>query len=329
VAGAPQPLPDGLAQAFGAPMGRVWPLRVRGDLLGALVTEDLPRGSRRQSILDGIAHQLAMAMESARLARDLAEQQRLENELEVARDIQASFLPKECPHVAGWEVDAFWHAARQVGGDFYDFIPLQVVSDEPLWGIVMADVAGKGVPAALFMAMSRTILRSVAINRVSPAATLMRVNQLIVTEARSELFVSVFYGVWRPHSGRFVYANAGHNAPLWVNGQGEVRPLAGRGVVLGAMDDAQYTEAEIHLQPGEMLLLYTDGLTEAINSAEEEFGGERVRGLLHSAWQADASAQSTLERLAGAVQAFSGPTGMFDDVTMALIKRTAAKAPGA
>jgi serine phosphatase RsbU (regulator of sigma subunit) len=186
----------------------------------------------------------------------------------------------------------------------------------------MADVAGKGVPAALFMAMSRTLLRSAAINRVSPAATLTRVNQLIVTEARSDLFVSVFYGVWAPQSGRFVYANAGHNAPLWVNGAGEVRPLAGHGVVLGALDDAEYQETEVSLQPGELLLLFTDGLTEAINAAEEEFGGERVRALLREAWQANAPADHTLARLAEAVQTFSGSSEMFDDVTMALLKRT-------
>jgi len=262
-------------------------------------------------------------MESAQLASELAAQQRMENELEVARGIQASFLPKECPSVPGWDVAAFWHVARQVGGDFYDFIPLRTPTGEPHWGIVMADVAGKGVPAALFMAMSRTILRSVAINRVSPAATLTRVNQLIVTEAASELYVSLFYGVWAPKSGRFVYANAGHNPPFLVTRTGEVKPLPGHGVVLGALEDAQYEETELHLQPRDMLLLFTDGLTEAINTAEDEYGEERVREHLRNAWQADASAGSALEVLAAGLQAFAGSSGMIDDVTMVLLKRTA------
>ncbi len=316
-------LPAYLAEALGGPTGLVWPLYARGDVLGALVIEGEVDLGRRQSILDGIAHQLAMAMESARLTDELAEQQRLELELDVARDIQASFLPKACPQAPGWDICSYWRAARQVGGDFYDFIPLRASPGETRWGIVVADVAGKGVPAALFMAMSRTILRSAAASRISPAATLTRVNQLIVTEARSDLFVTIFYGVWEPQTGRFVYANAGHNEPLCVDRAGHIRPLAGHGVVLGALDEVEYAEHEMHLQPGDRLLLFTDGLTDAVNTAEEEFGLGRVQARLREAQAQGYSAEATLNGLAAAVVDFAGAMGTFDDVTMVLIHRRA------
>jgi serine phosphatase RsbU (regulator of sigma subunit) len=322
VTARPVALPPVLAQAFGTELGMVWPLRARGDLLGALVLEGLPDLGRRQTILDGIAHQLAMAMESARLARDAAAQQRLQHELDVARGIQASFIPNECPWAPGWELCASWQVAQQVGGDFYDFIPLRADPGQQRWGIVIADVAGKGVPAALYMAMSRTIVRSAAISRVSPAATLTRVNQLILNDTRSDLFVTMFYGVWEPATGRFAYANAGHNPPLSVTAAGAVRPLPGGGMVLGVMEDIQYAEHETHLQPGELLLLYTDGLTEAINGAEEQFGLDRVYAHLGEAQRGGDGAEAALARLSKAVQSYAGPAGMFDDVTMVALRRT-------
>ncbi|MBI4631854.1 MAG: GAF domain-containing protein [Chloroflexi bacterium] len=213
-------LPPDLASAFGCDQGMVWSLWARGELLGALVVEQGHALGKRLQILDGIAHQLSMAMENARLAREVAVQQRLEREMEVGRDIQASFLPDACPLVEGWSVCAYWQAARQVGGDFYDFIQLRPDDDgNERWGIVIADVADKGVPAALFMALSRTLLRSVAINRISPATTLERVNQLILSDARSNLFVTIFYAVWTPRTGQLVYANGGHNPPLLIRAQ--------------------------------------------------------------------------------------------------------------
>jgi sigma-B regulation protein RsbU (phosphoserine phosphatase) len=224
--------------------------------------------SRRMSILSGIAHQLSLAMENARLAREVTLRERMEREMELGRDIQASFLPDACPVVPGWEVCSFWRAARQVGGDFYDFIPLRGHDGGERWGVVIADVADKGVPAALFMALSRTLLRTVGINRVSPADTLTRVNELILSDARTDLFVTVFYAVWEPGTGRLAYAVAGHNPPVWVSADGETRTLRGTGLPLGVIDEAQYDEHEIHLHPGDALLLYTDGLTDAMKGLQ-------------------------------------------------------------
>ena len=312
-------LPDILAELFGGPSCYVWPLRARGDVLGALVTEAQPLLGRRLTILNGIAHQLAMAMENARLMRDVALQERLEHELVVGRDIQASFLPQSCPQPPGWEISAYWRAARQVGGDFYDFIQLAPGENGPRWGIVIADVADKGVPAALFMALSRTLLRTVAINRVSPANTLARVNDLILADARSEQFVTVFYGVLEPATGLFRYSIGGHNPPVLVRCNAGAGTVPGRGIALGVLEQMLFTEQDIWMQPGDSLLLYTDGLTEAVNAQNEEFGLARV--LAGANEQRGASAQTILDGMSAAVDAHASGVEVFDDLTMVVIKR--------
>jgi GAF domain-containing protein len=313
-------LPNGIAQALEIRVAMIWPLKTRGDLLGVLLVEHTPLLGRRLSILNGIAQQLAMAMENARLSREVAAQQRLERELELGRDIQASFLPDACPTFPNWEVCSYWHLARQVGGDFYDFIPLPPSPEgRARWGIVIADVADKGVPAALFMALSRTLLRTVAINRVQPALTLMRTNQLIMADARSSQFVTAFYGVWEPDGGKFCYATGGHNMPVWVSADGVARILPGRGAALGVFEEANYQEYSVDFQPGDVMLLYTDGLTDAVNFEKEEFGLNRVKEVMVQA-RAE-SAANILEMLAASVKAHTGGMEAFDDLTMVALKR--------
>jgi serine phosphatase RsbU (regulator of sigma subunit) len=311
-------LPPDLAQAFGQPACNAWPLRARGDVLGVLAVEVVPMAGRL-GILNGIAYQLAMAMENARLGTELAQQQRLERELEVGRDIQATFLPQSYPQEPGWELSALWRAARQVGGDFYDFIPLRPGLAGSRWGVVIADVADKGVPAALFMALSRTLLRTVAISRVSPADTLRRVNELILSDARSEQFVTIFYGVWEPSSGRFRYAVGGHNPPVWATAEGQVRTLPGRGAALGVLDRADYREHEVLLEPGDSLLLYTDGLTDAVNGQMREFGLPGVLSVVRRSYQAPAP--EMLEAVRAAVEAHVSGVEAYDDMTMVVLKR--------
>ncbi len=315
-------LPDRLAKVFGLETCLIWPLWARGDLLGVLVVEPVRETSRRMSILSGIAHQLSLAMENARLAREVTLRERMEREMELGRDIQASFLPDACPVVPGWEVCSFWRAARQVGGDFYDFIPLRAHDGGERWGIVIADVADKGVPAALFMALSRTLLRTVGISRVSPADTLTRVNELILSDARTDLFVTVFYAVWEPGTGRLAYSVGGHNPPVWVSADGEMRLLRGTGLPLGVIAEAQYDEHEIHLHPGDVLLLYTDGLTDAVNAGEEEFGMHRVCEVLRDAHHRAAS--EIVDALEASVRAHVGAVEAFDDLTMVVVKRSPA-----
>lgn len=313
------PLPEPLAVALSSAIGLIWPLRARGDLLGALVIAHTPYlGERRLNLLNGIAHQLAMAMESERLAREVLEQQRLEREIELGRDIQASFLPSECPSGPNWQLSALWRAARQVSGDFYDFIALRPRDGHPRWGIVIADVSDKGVPAALFMALSRTLIRSAAISRVSPATTLTRVNARLFADVRSEQFVTVFYAVWEPDTRLLTYANGGHNPPLLASAAGSIRPLPGRNMALGVLEDAEYTERTVKLEPGDVLLLYTDGLTDAINQQGEEFGLHGVQAALASARHEPGPV--IVQRLSEAVEHFTGPVEAFDDLTLVALK---------
>jgi serine phosphatase RsbU (regulator of sigma subunit) len=207
-----------------------------------------------------------------------------------------------------------------VGGDFYDFFQLQAGADGARWGVVIADVADKGVPAALFMAMSRTLLRTVAIGRVEPADTLRRVNELIFSDARSDQFVTVAYGVLEPTTGQYTYAIAGHNPPIWVHADGSAATVPGRGVALGVLDHIRYDAQALRLEQGDSLLLYTDGLTEAVNSALEEFGLERVLAVAR-AHHSD-SAQGLLQALTEAVAAHVGEAEVFDDLTIVVVKRT-------
>ncbi|MBL8056781.1 MAG: SpoIIE family protein phosphatase, partial [Anaerolineales bacterium] len=314
-------LTGALAEAFGGELAMVWPLWARRDLRGALVVAHVGGLGRRRSILDGIAHQLAMAMENAALAAELTQQQRIEREMELGRDIQASFLPEACPQAPGWDMAAFWRSARLVGGDFYDFIRLRSTDGVERWGIGVADVSDKGVPAALFMALSRTLLRSAAIHRTSPAATLTRVNELILADARSQQFVTVYYAIWEPATGRLLYANAGHNPPVLVTAaDGEARILPARGAALGVFAEYLYTEHELYFQPGDTLLFYTDGLTDAINAEREDFGLERVKAVVRAARSLPAA--SIVDTLAQTVDYHVAGVEAFDDMTMVVLKRT-------
>lgn len=317
------PLAGPLAAAFGGELAMVWPLWARRDLRGALMVEHVGGLGRRQSILDGIAHQLAMVMENAALAAELTQQHRLERELELGRDIQASFLPEACPQAPGWDLAAFWRSARLVGGDFYDFIRLRTRDGVERWGIAVADVSDKGVPAALFMALSRTLLRSAAMSRPSPAATLTRVNELILADARSQQFVTMFYGVWEPATGRFLHANAGHNPPVLVTAaDGVAQILPARGAALGVFAEYLYQDHELLFQPGDTLLLYTDGLTDAINAEREDFGLARVKAVLAAARGLPAA--SIVDTLAQTVDYHVGDVEAFDDMTMVVLKRAEA-----
>ena len=231
-------------------------------------------------------------------------------------------MPDGSPNIPGCSVATFWQAARQVGGDFYDFLPL----DDDKWGIVIADVADKGVPAALFMAVSRTILRTVAFSREDPAHVLMRTNEIIAREARSDLFVTVFYGVWDPATERFTYANAGHNPPLLLQPNGAFQQLPGHGIALGVLPETHMRSQSMQLRPGETIILYTDGVTEALNEDFDEFGLERLQVAARAA--ARRPAADIISHITGNIRDHTGQTPQFDDMTLIILKRHSMK-PGA
>jgi sigma-B regulation protein RsbU (phosphoserine phosphatase) len=203
-----------------------------------------------------------------------------------------------------------------VGGDFYDFMQL---SNGNI-GIAIADVADKGVPAALFMALSRTLMRATSMSGRTPSDALRRTNTLILSDARSDLFVTVFYGLLHPRSGTFSYANAGHNPPIWLNVRtGEAQHLWLHGMALGVTPDVQLAEESLILEPGDVLVLYTDGVTEALNSADEEFGVGRLERATRA--NADRSAEEIVQAIQAAVDDFAGNIPPFDDFTLVVLKR--------
>ncbi len=301
----------------------VMPLIAEGRSIGALVI-DMRRPRRLNEdetrFLRLMANQAAIAIEKARLHREAVRQQRLEEELEVSREIQRSMLPGAAPDIPGWDFAATYEAARLVGGDFYDFftIPRHQVQ----LGMVIADVADKGIPAALFMALSRTVIRTVAISGRSPGSALMRANDVILNDTQSDLFLSVFYGRINVESGRLVYANAGHNPPLWFRAETHTfQKLDTHGIVLGVLEAIELEEDRVDIAPGDVLVLYTDGVTEAMGAAGEEFGLLRLQAVVAEAAEGGASARDILKAVVGAVGAFTSGLPQTDDFTLCVVRR--------
>jgi serine phosphatase RsbU (regulator of sigma subunit)/putative methionine-R-sulfoxide reductase with GAF domain len=304
------------------------PLVARSEILGVMFVDSKGTAQRFTdrwlNILTGIANQAAIAIEADFLRQTAVERERMERELEVARQIQVSFLPQSLPDLLAWDLAAHWQAARQVGGDFYDFFPLparpsSVRSNEQRWGVLIADVADKGVPAALFMALSRTLFRTVALTGRPPAEVARRANQLILSDARSDLFVTLFYAILEP-GGRVSYVSCGHHPPLLVRANsGEVIELRTPGIVLGAVDEDVFEDRETSLEPGDSLVLYTDGITEAINAEAKMFGRERLAELLRS--HAHHTAADLARIVCDGVADFVGDVPQSDDLAIVVVRR--------
>jgi serine phosphatase RsbU (regulator of sigma subunit) len=244
-----------------------------------------------------------------------AEKERVQKELEIAKGIQKSFLPESSPKIDGFDLAALNTPALEVGGDFYDFIPVSLDK----WGLVIADVSGKGVPAALFMALSRTMIRANATNNPTPSKVIRQANDMISEDVRSNMFVTLFYGVLDPVRKTLTYVNAGHNPPLVMGkSAGDIIMLATKGVALGLMTDVVFEEKEINLHPGDILLLYTDGVTEAINRKQELFGQDRISKIVEE--NKNLSAQNLINLIEKEVFTYSDGQPQFDDITLLLVK---------
>jgi sigma-B regulation protein RsbU (phosphoserine phosphatase) len=299
----------------------VMPLIAEGNSIGAMaVNTRRPRRLDEDEVrfLRLLTNQAAIAIEKTRLYHESLKRQRMVEELAVARQIQLDLLPTAPPVVLGWDFAAFYRPARMVGGDFYDFFDLPGKSEH--WGVIIADVADKGVASALYMALSRTVIRTTAFTGRSPASTLMRANTLILNDSQSDLFLSACYARLDTCTGRLIYCNAGHNPPLWLRaGHDEFRELTSRGIILGAFESIELEEHRVDVAPGDLLVFYTDGVTEAITSFEQEFGVERLREVV--AAHAQAGAQQVLEAIVDAVDDFAGGAPPADDLTLVVVKR--------
>jgi len=248
------------------------------------------------------------------LRRTTAEKERYTKELEIAKEIQDTFLPESTPDIPGIGIAAATIPAMEIGGDFYDFISL----GEGRWGITMADVSGKGISAALFMALSRTLLHVSGGTSSDPTSTVRQANQWIYEDGRSSMFVTVFYSVLDPAGMRFSYVNAGHNPPLLVRGDG-VEELGGsRGIALGVVPDVSIASSSLDLRHGDLLVLYTDGVTEAFNEINKAFGEERLRDYLRSSRAKPARA--VLDGLIAEIRRFTGTAAQSDDITLVVVK---------
>lgn len=255
------------------------PLIGQGELLGALYLgqrlSEQSYSADDRKLLNSLASSVAPAMKVAQLVKtqkaEAEERERIQQELEVAALIQHTLLPKELPSIPGWQIDAFYRPARAVGGDFYDFIDLGLGRQ----GVVIGDVTDKGVPAALVMATCRSMLRAAAQKHLSPSAVLAEVNEAIVDEIPPAMFVTCLYAVVDTAAGEVVFANAGHNLP-YVRTRDGVIELRATGMPLGLMRDMEYDEKVYRMSDGDVMVLTSDGITEAHNPGNEMYGFNRL-----------------------------------------------------
>ena len=250
------------------------------------------------------------------LAQEIRERERVEQEIHVARNIQQASLPKEVPELEGWEVSPQYRPAREVGGDFYDFLELP----KGRLGILVGDATGKGVPAALVMASARSMLRALAQTSNSPGHVLRRVNDPLVADIPANMFVTCFYAILEPENGNLTYANAGHDLPYLRRRGGECEELMARGMPLGLMPGMGYEEKETTLHVGEAALLYSDGLVEAHDPKGEMFGFPRLRALVGEHGEEQALGDFLMEEL----YSFVGDGWeQEDDITLLTLERSA------
>ncbi len=294
------------------------PLIANGQVVGAMIADAVKservNNPRLLDILMGIANQAAVAIERARLQADELARRAVATELAVARNIQRGFLPEKLPDIEGYEIAAMWVPAREIGGDFYDFIPLE---DDNLC-IVVADVADKGIPAALYMALSRTTMRLVSTRDPSPANALQLVNTAILDTTYSDLFVTIYYAVLDSATHQVRYASGGHGLALQGTEQ-DVIFLRGRGTALGIVPTIVVEEHITKLGPGDYFLIYTDGVTDAINKTLEAFSEARLAGLVEQ--HRGCTADQMLGFIHTAVKAWEEGTAAFDDFTLVVIRR--------
>jgi sigma-B regulation protein RsbU (phosphoserine phosphatase) len=296
------------------------PLKAKDKIIGAIYVDNrLQAGIFTPADLDllsAIASSAAIAIENARLYQVAVEKGRMDRELEMARRVQSSLLPATTPQLPGWEFAARWQPAREVAGDYYDFTPCVNGGT----GLVIADVTDKGMPAALFMALTRSAIRANVCQAAAPADGIAGANRLVCAESTRGLFVTLFFGLLDPASGDVTYVNAGHNPPLFYHAvEDDLSLLKATGIPLGIDAATVYGQRTIRMQPGDFLVLYTDGITEAFDAQEAEFGIERLQQVVYQARKA--SVEEIQSSVLRTVNDFIKDTAPADDITIMVVKR--------
>ncbi len=293
-----------------------------GDVLGAIYVDTSMKSGlfseADRDLLSAVAGQAAIALENARLYTVAVEKGRMERELQMASEIQQSLLPSHVPDLGSYQIAAGWRAAREVAGDFYDVFLL----DDNQLGVVIADVSDKGAPAALFMAVARTMIRAHSFAGLNPIETISRTNDLILEDAESGMFVTVYHSVFSS-DGHSVHVNAGHNPPiLYRHSTREARFMAKGGRAVGWFPNNPLQATELQMEPGDILVYYTDGLTESQNINDEFYGDDRLVQEVIRIVQSEASrhAQTIMDAILDSVAQFRGSVPPHDDQTIVVIR---------
>lgn len=295
------------------------PLLLKGCMTGLVYVDNRMQAGIFQpadlELLQAVANTAAVAIENARLHQQALARARLERELEVAQLVQASLIPQCVPAVTGFELGALWRSAYEVAGDFYDF----VLRPDGEMGVVIGDVTDKGVPAAFFMALARTTVRASLAAPADAGACLQQANRLLCADAASGMFVTLFYVGLQPGSPRLVCVNAGHNPPLLLRrGEAGVIRTSQPSLPLGIDEAAQYASAAMEVEPGDVLLLYTDGIVDAENRQGEPFGTDRLRSTLRQ--HAGLPAQALCGAIEQDVLQHAGGQPALDDLTLVVLR---------
>jgi sigma-B regulation protein RsbU (phosphoserine phosphatase) len=274
--------------------------------------------------LDDLSNTIEKAVEQIKYIKAMQQEhsqlESIKGDLAVAQEIQQAILPRIFPpfpeDADQMDIAASMNAAKDVAGDFYDFFRI----DDDHIGFVIADVSGKGIPAAIFMAVSRTLIRATGIRGVKPSECITYINSLLAEESASNMFVTVFYGIYNIKTGDVTYTNAGHNPPYVAKADGSIVKLPlSKNIIAGFLKGYQFTEETLQLQHGDTLLLYTDGVTEAVDPDYEEYGEERLEALLKKTPQADC--QQLIDAVKADVKVFANGAEQSDDITLLAIKR--------
>lgn len=298
-----------------------FPLSIKGESFGVMLTRENDIKStyhqKRIELIKGVAQQTALAIQNERLKEEMVGRERVEREFQLARQIQKTFLPQSIPGVEGWDFDLRWRTAREVGGDFYDAF---LTRDNRI-AFAIADVSDKGMPAALYMTVTRTLIRATSQSITSPDEVLTRVNELLFEESQNGMFVTAIFALLDPRTGLLEYANAGHNLPLLFRGDTlHIERLAKGGIALGVVENEQYICHKLQIEEKDTLLLYTDGVTEAFSSSGEQFSETRLINALQE--NKYGSASELLQSLEDLINLFRKGEPPSDDLTMLAIHRT-------
>ena len=287
-------------------------LDVESDRVAAFNENDL-------ELLKFFAEASAISIEKAILHQQILDKEKLEEQLQIAQDVQLNLLPSAPPRVNGYDIDAICIPTFGIGGDYFDYIP---ISKNKL-GIVVADVSGDGVPAALIMAAFRALLRNQVGLNYEPHSVMNFLNEKISDFSRRRDFITALYGYIDLERNKFVYTNCGHNHPIILYPNGRISSLDDSGPSLNLVSDAGYTSASIDLEPGEVVILYTDGVVEIFNEEKEEFGLERLKNVLSGSF--DKSSGGIIKNVVNSTKAFSRSRYYLDDFTILALKRNKIK----